>query len=631
MAKRDRNKGGKNGSDQTKSETTTAAHVVFNDPEQPKAPVTTDNMTKTVKQAVHEEVAKAFAEKERQDLSQLRSQAPITTQQATSKPKVRMKATVNDVPEEKINTPTGVSINELAERIQKQEEPVKTVKPKVKLKTPTPFNTVPSEQRAVPMVSKTVASKSAVLEQPKAEQVSNPQNLNVEGLVKRMAAEDQTAKVEKTVKPMTADERKQSRSDAAQALASMGFKKAEFQKLLDRVDHIDDTTEKIRYALKLQGDPHAKIPKAELPAAVEEARKEVKLPIKVEPAKSEEPKAPPVVKKDKPVAHVPDPNAPEQLTLFKQTPTQTATAAPVPAPVPAVPAKTPMADPDAKAALDQAQAVADKAKEEEEKKEKAQKERDKRIEKQLKEIQDKIGSKGIFDLIAEGISGLLKSLIPTLLRPLLGLLPSMLGVLGRAGLVIGVGVAAYEGAKFLLEKVGYTGETLGRFFSGQDAKYAAQEAKFNKYENSESIIGRLNDKLKGTGFTALGAGQYKDAQGHTVKAVDLPPDIQSKINLATTKAVAAPTAVASKLEAQAPKAQSAMASEKITPPPQSEVPESPEVHVHQDNRQTNVLPQQRSSNDGGALIKVRNDEPTAAGLIASIFEHPVSYGGVYRM
>ena len=60
------------GPSQTRSDTTAAAQTLFNQPNQPKAPVTTDNLTNTVDAAVSAAVQQEFAKKEKADMADLK-------------------------------------------------------------------------------------------------------------------------------------------------------------------------------------------------------------------------------------------------------------------------------------------------------------------------------------------------------------------------------------------------------------------------------------------------------------------------------------------------------------------------------------------------------------------------------
>jgi hypothetical protein len=666
----------KNNSDspgQTTSETTAAAHVIFNDPEQPQRPVTVENINKTVSQAV----GKAFAEKEKEDMKKLKvriknppappttqnkpkpkikikpDQVPVTSvEEETQKPKmkiklkqnkpesskkmkIRMKPNAPGETEEKVNTPTGISINQLAEKLADNiSDKEKPSKPRIRIKPDAPYwtDTEKTDQNKslAAVVSKTVASKAAALEKKPetVEPVANPHREDIQALQTKVEKLEESAKVEKTSKPMTEEEKKQSRSDAADALKALGFKKSEFQELLDKVDHIEGTTEKIRMVLKLKDNPAAKIPQAEVPAALEVAKKETKEPI-VAPVKTgtKEPEAPKATEVPK------DPNAPEQLSLFKTpevqatSPFAAVTVTPKP---PTVPAPKNVQN----SQSDQDKAEEDKKNAQELKDKLAQAERDKQIQKKLDEIEKAIFSKGLLDNISSLISGTLKSLFGTLLgpllKPLISALPSLVGALAKSALLIGVGVAAYEGASYLLKKAGYTGETLGSLFSNQDAEEQKRENAWNKYGN-RNAINSLNTKLQGTGYTAIGAGQYKDSKGNTVKKADLPPEVQRKLDANVAKVTNPAESVPAKLEAQAPKAASDTASQKLTDTPTAApTQDAPVVHVHQDNRQI-TAPAPQPVNDGGALIQVRNTEPSASGIIANLFDHPVTYGAVYRM
>jgi len=570
--------------------------------------------------------------------------------QGRQKFKVRMKPT--KVPEQKPEpaTPTGAAINEIATKLPSSEPQQVPTKPKVKFKGTVPTNVIePAKETPVSGSAIQVLNEKAKLEK------INTFNEDSDGSrLKALEQELATQKAEKAAPVKTETpkiSKDQARSEAADALKSLGFDRSEIKKLLAQLDHIVKTEDKILYALKLKGNPAAKIPRAEVPAAVEEAKAESSEQI-VEPKKEPElrpsdsdienaaaatdaafkaaknavrTKTNSSKKQEKPTVtpmEPVDPNAPEQLTLFKNPPTQQTTTPVTPTPV--APKVTPKSAEDDE---DQKRIEEEKRKREEQK---AQEIRQKRLEKKLDDIAKSIGKKGIFDLISQGISNLLKGLIPKLLGPLLSNLPSLLGALGKASLVIGTGILAYEGATYLLKKMGYTGEGLGKLFSDQDAQAQKQNDVYNKYNTNAQVLARTNDQLKGTGYTSLGMGNFKDANGNTVKADDLPLAIKQKIKLAPTTVSDVKDAI-NKLDATAPPARSMEASNALNNvPPEDNTPAPAPIIVQQGN-QTPIRVPVPVRNDGGAIVKVRNDEPSAGGLLASIFEHPRTYGGVYRM
>ena len=69
----------------------------------------------------------------------------------------------------------------------------------------------------------------------------------------------------------------------------------------------------------------------------------------------------------------------------------------------------------------------------------------------------------------------------------------------------------------------------GKFGAGPDAA-AAKAMEQNPENTGQAAVVRLNKKLEGTGFTAMGAGQYKDSQGHVIGKDALPPEIKTKLD-----------------------------------------------------------------------------------------------------
>lgn len=687
--------------DQTRSETTAAAQTLFNNPEQPQSPVTTDNLAKTVDKAIQE----AFAKREKRELSDLRqgtkSGAPKAkkprirlmddendpqakprvriipekqkirgrfktstvptneVEEKPKKPKVKLRipavTTLPDLPRRKPKvklktkdqqetpaTPTGASINQIAEKLQVAEQQSPT-KPKVKFSGTVPTNVVPSAKPKVkftgtvptsiaPDAVKPVGEKAAAVLTQKAERVQAAQE---EKSVEKVAAPD--------TGPKPSYDKNVARKEAAEALKSLGFKKAEFDKLLDQVDHIEKTEDKILYVLKLKDNPAAKIPKKELPAAIEKAKAEkteVVRPKKIESSNPITPKAAAV-----------DPNAPEQLTMFKDTPGAkvhpTATPTPRPSPVLPKPATT---DPQANSAdknADQAQAKQDKKDSDEKAEKAAQKKREDDIESTLKKIEKKLQSNGIMDLIAMALSALAGKIFKLLgkglwklvelagkaawgaiklawkaVKSLFGSLKNWLKGGEKAGAKIGEKAVVKGGEKLLAKEA----EKIGV----EEAAKVGGKALGKSLLKKIPIIGAI----AGLGFAAADL-MSGDVTGAALDAASGLVSIVPGIGTAASIAIDAYGAgrdlgiVGNKPGVKSDTAANKLAEANEDRDPDDE-DDSPPAVVHMDNRKT-IVQSGGSNNDGGALIKVRNDEPSASGLIASIFDHPVSYGAVYRM
>lgn len=698
-------KGGKpDPASQTRSETTAAAKTLFNNPEQPQSPVTTENLVKTIDKAVQE----AFLKQEKKDLSTLKqgtkaagakakkprirlmqeddpqakprvrimpeaqkirgrfktSQVPtnvVDEEQKPKKPKVRLKIPAvttipQDTPRKKPKvkykgrvptepaTSTGASINEIAEKLQFAEKQQAASKPKIKIKgTAVPFNRV-AEPASAPAAIAPVAPAAAV----------KPVGEKAAAVLTQKAERVHAAEEEKSVEKVSAPEagpkatvdKNMARKEAADALKSLGFKKAEFDKLLDQVDHIEKTEDKILYVLKLKDNPAAKIPKKEVPAAVEKAKEEKSEVIvpkkKEETAKPIEPK--PAV----------DPNAPEQLTMFHNTPGAKVhpTATPAPGPAPAAIPKPAATDPEANNAnkagkdADQEKAAQDKKDADEKAEKLAQKKREDDIEKTLNKIEKKLNSNGIMDLIAMALSALAGKIFKLLgkglwklvalagkaawgaiklawkaVKSLFGSLKNWLKGGEKAGAKLGEKAAEKGGEKLLAKEA----EKIG----AEEAAKVGGKALGKSLLKKIPIIGAI----AGLGFAAadLLSG---DATGAAIDAASGIVSIVPGIGTAASIALDAYGAgrdlgiVGNKNGLKSEKAADKLSADNADHDDDDD--ETPPVVQHIDNRKT-IVQGGSGQSEGTALIKVRNDEPTASGLIASIFDHPVSYGGVYRM
>jgi len=409
--------------------------------------------------------------------------------------------------------------------------------------------------------------------------------------------------------------------DAASALKLLGYTKAEIDDMLRDVPADATTAEMIRAALKAKDSAKGraeKLPVAAVPAAIESVKAEL-------PHTDATPAAPVV--------------SPE--TLHKP---EVAMAAPpkmaepvAPVVQAAVPAPMPTADNSAETDKAQQEAKETKALEDQVRAEKAAAARDAEIEAKLDDIKSKLKGKGFNELIAAALGGLV-GMVWKLIAPALSAVTGpLLAGLAQVLAVVAVGVAAYEGAKWLLEKAGYKGEGLGKLFSSQDKDVAKADAAQKASMDASAI--KRNAALKGTGYHYEGHGSsyVKNDTGEVVKVQDLPPEVRAKLTPSATQVPAsAQTENAPKLGAvtvpkstTAATAISSAAAEAQTADSQK-TSAAPPVVVKNDNRKTVV---QKGGGGGGAspIIKLRNDEPSIASMAAQLFDHPTSWGGVYRL
>lgn len=195
--------------------------------------------------------------------------------------------------------------------------------------------------------------------------------------------------------------------------------------------------------------------------------------------------------------------------------------------------------------------------------------------------------------------------------------------------LVGAALTGYEAGEALNEA---TGASQGISDALSDDKSKEEVAAEDK-NLSNQALDRVNSKLKGTGYTALGAGRYQGPDNKIYDKSSLPQDLQQKLG----GVVAAPTVT--------PEA----AKETATPPeprPKEEAPvqslsnENEELKREQNQQppvvvapqQTNLqmaAPQEQKSEP--TIIQTRNFEPSVATYVASIFDHPVVHPGIYKM
>jgi hypothetical protein len=603
--------------------------------------------------------------------AKVRAKPKVATQQETpAKFKVKMKpqasnsvtdtdvaprqwVETNDTPKMKVRlkpktltTPAGISVNGMADQLNANQASAEPVQADHEARTENTAQMVNSTMGTLPNRAVQVLKEKNNLETTAAAQTAEPvpQHITapkVEPTVTRVSNPETSLSKDKVLdvisKIAKSEANRTAKSEAATALEGLGFKKKEFQKLLDSVDHIEKTEDKILAVLKLKGNPNAviplpppaeKVPAAQVPAEVERVKEEQKAPAPTVPKSVPDAKVDNHVdtmhrvakKDDNPLGLHPMPTSnsgmtPEQSSYWD-------------ARKPELP--TPAAKPDTSDA-DQEKAKKDEEKAEREKKEKERKERDKKIEKQLDEITKALGSKGIFDLISMAISGIVKSLLGAMIGPILSALPTILTMLGPIAAIAATGAIAYEGTKLLLSHFGYDGSTIGGFLANQDGAAAKSNAQYQKSMSAFSTT--LNKKLDGTGYTFNDKDKAYYKGNTKVGGADaLPPDIRSKVSTATATAKTTQAQNVTAAAAAPPVPKSSVASAKISDaPPKTQTSDATPI-IHQDNRKTIVqAPNKSSGSEGSTFIKVRNDEPSVSTLVSSIFDHPVSYGAVYRM
>lgn len=262
------------------------------------------------------------------------------------------------------------------------------------------------------------------------------------------------------------------------------------------------------------------------------------------------------------------------------------------------------------------------------KEEQLKKDRDEKDEKEKKKIE-----KELDDIKKHLSGGGLLSLIGKFFGPLLAILPMIGTALAAIAPVLG-GLVAIAGAAYAGYKIGQWLDK--KFHLGEKASHAVSWAQ-NKlglggpdsikawHDNS---ISKLNKKLSGTGYTAMGAGQYKDSKGNVVKKINLPPSIKAKLDgVPKTPKISTTVPPAVKAKISAPATQ-AMAAAKIDSAStenagmKSTPVSAPTVINKIDNRRMAPTPS-NGNNTSDITIKTRNMEPSVGNYIGSIFNHPV--------
>lgn len=411
--------------------------------------------------------------------------------------------------------------------------------------------------------------------------------------------------------------------DAVSALKNAGFKQQEAIDALQHVDHTAELGTIIRQALqnkdKAANGQAIKIFRKDVPKAVEEARPFVGPPVPV------------------PEAAVPHPVA---------SPTATPTEVPPPAPPPPKPLDN-ISNDDKKEAMQMKGAL---------KLQNQEKERAKREEetnKKLDEIMKSLKNDNLNDLILKAVGWLAGKALKAMGKGIAWILKQAGKAIMAAGkAVINLAKKLFKSVKSLLgfgEKAGVKAAEKTAAEAGEKAlakgaeKVAAEEGtKLAGKTLTKTILKKIPivGALVGLGFAAdeLIHGDVKGAALDAASGIaSTLPGLGTAASLAIDAAHAGLDVAGVTGTSTADKAKSAGDADRIAkssntdpddlPDLDSDDGDAPPVIVHQDNRKTVV----QQASDDTPLIKVRNDEPTFAMLTSSLFDHPVSYGGVYRL
>ena len=733
---------------QTKSATTSAAQTIFNAPDQPVQPITTDNLANTISTAVNT----AFAEKEKKEMSDLKkvqSKKPATNnglppgtkkvsdkelidalirepsirkalssvglnessrgtvkrakkllydyaaqmlEEKTSAPKETEKKLIPNkdtkkpkrksiVKDENGKTPTGKAINQIAELIAEKEEKT-TIPYGFQKKNPISYN--------YPIMGKTLESSS-----DKNKLIVATPPITPLGLQAAKVLEDKSERVKKSEEPLALPaptpimsekvkveksgeyekdpkfDRVKNKQDVIEALTSLGFKKKEFNDLLLKVEHVENTTEQIRLLLKLldkSNRKEVKIPKKEMPKAIQEAKESAGDRIA---SPSESPKEPAKPKLEK-VSSDPDEVFKDKLdallysdsrkTKFEtvSTPKSKATNA-QPDKMQTEPKAKTVGDMTQEELLamitqvrsesDQKKAEEDRAREAEEKRKRLEEEREKKVLRTLDEIKKKLANNGLTDLIALAIGALAGKLAEVMAKIGYSIYKFAIESLKKGVKIIWDAAknlfssiknlfkdSEKDGAK-AAEKVGE--QVTEKDFAKEGEKVAAEEAaktggkdavKLGAKDGGKFLLKKIPiiGAIAGLGFAAYDLIEEGDAKG---AALDAASGLLSTIPFFGTAASVAVDAYSAGRDlglvgdkagdiAKSKKDDSDHLQDMIDAMIESQgAPRPPPV----------VQAPTSTKEDPSVLIKVRNDEPSSSGLISSMFDHPVSYGGVFRM
>jgi hypothetical protein len=267
------------------------------------------------------------------------------------------------------------------------------------------------------------------------------------------------------------------------------------------------------------------------------------------------------------------------------------------------------------------------------------------------EEQDHADKKKILDELDEIKKHQSGGLIDSLMKMFTGLLAPALALLGTIGTalsavaapILAVAAAAYAGYKIgqWLEKKFNLGSHIADFvgkLTGQNAEAERATKSTTFEENSHNT----NKALEGSGYKLVSPGTYEGPNKEKVKAADLPPEIKMKIESAhgnkgtiNRNAPAVPPATEGVVPTDVP---SPTVAPTVTPSVANKIEatsseneqlkqeaSAPVINqvIKNDNRIINRTMQSGGGDGGVGVINVRNSEPSAAGYIGQLFNHPV--------
>jgi hypothetical protein len=194
--------------------------------------------------------------------------------------------------------------------------------------------------------------------------------------------------------------------------------------------------------------------------------------------------------------------------------------------------------------------------------------------------------------------------------------------------LVAAGLTGYEAGSALTEATGASEAIAGGVGSltGQNAE--ANKAVKAGEESKSDTLSKLDKKLEGTGYKALGAGKYQGPDGQIYTRGNLPTDVQQKLggSQVTPDARENATPPEPRKKEEAPVQQLSDENQQL----KREQQQAPVIVApQQTNIQSSQQPQQKS--DQTTFIQTRNLEPSVATYVASIFDHPVVHPGIYKM
>ena len=386
-------------------------------------------------------------------------------------------------------------------------------------------------------------------------------------ILKRLASIEtivKSLKAEKVSAPK-AEAKNPHHQDAAAALMALGYKKNEVEEMLKGAQG-SDVQSLIKDALKPKN--HEAVPIAQVPNAVAAV----------------DPSTPMAV----PSAQVPN----------------------------AVDPSTPMAVPSA-----QEEAAGAKSEQQQREAAEGEEKRQKETKAELDDIKKHV------DAQKGGILSSLMGMLGKFLGPVLGLLPLIGTALTAIAPLLG-GLVAIAGAAYAGYKIGQWLNNKFKIAEKIDdvigPKYDPNKG--GAHANTLKEVAAVNKKLEGSGYTALGAGQYKDTSGHVVKHDALPASVRAKLGegaATTTTAAPSPMAVASQAPVAAAAAAARVDSASSDNAGMKAAAAAPVVNLTKNDNRQIIAPSKSSSSQGTIMVAVRNMEPSVGAYVASIFNHPV--------